>query len=118
MKKRISLVMFVALLCGVMTLTAQKPFAGRIQYETTVEGTDDPNIQSAFAGITTEYKVMGNNMKKTTLQGAKTTDVDSDPNEAKISPTASTRHHFHWSGLHRFKVFLASVYNRRGVRNH
>ena len=56
--------------------------------------------------------------KKTTLQGAKTTDVDSDPNEAKISPTASTRHHFHWSGLHRFKVFLASVYNRRGVRNH
>ena len=69
MKKRIFLVMFVALLCGVMTLNAQKPFAGRIQYETTVEGTDDPNIQSAMAGVTTEYLVMGNNMKKSTLQG-------------------------------------------------
>lgn len=56
--------MFVALLCGVMTLSAQKPFAGRIQYETTVEGTDDPNVVSSFAGITTEYLVMGNNMKK------------------------------------------------------
>lgn len=55
--------MFVALLCGVMTLSAQKPFAGRIQFETTVEGSDDPNVQSALAGMTTEYLVMGNNQK-------------------------------------------------------
>jgi len=68
MKKRILLVMFVAILCGVTTLSAQKPFAGRIQYETSIEGTDDPNISAQLAGITTEYLVMGNCTKKVQAQ--------------------------------------------------
>ncbi|MCR4964752.1 MAG: DUF4412 domain-containing protein [Bacteroidales bacterium] len=68
MKKSISLFIFFALLCGVMTISAQKPFAGRIQFETSVEGTDDPNVVAAFAGVTTEYLVMGNNMKQETSQ--------------------------------------------------
>ena len=60
--------MFVAILCGVMTLSAQKPFAGRIQYETSIEGTDDPNLQAAQAGITTEKIVMGNCVKEVVNQ--------------------------------------------------
>lgn len=68
MKKITSIVMFFALMLGAVTLSAQKPFAGIIQYETSVEGIDDPNVQAAMAGITTEYMVMGNNMKIVTQQ--------------------------------------------------
>ena len=68
MKKRISLVLLFAILCGVMTLSAQKPFAGRIQFVTSVEGTDDPNVQASMAGISTEKIVMGNCMKEVVNQ--------------------------------------------------
>jgi len=57
--------------------------------------------------------------EETTICGAKTADAESDQSEAKFSPTKSKKkHHFHWLGFHRFKVFLSSAYNRRGVRNH
>lgn len=51
------------MLFGVVTTFAQKPFAGTITFETTAEGTDDPNIAAQLAEMSQEVIVMGNNTR-------------------------------------------------------
>jgi len=63
MKKQISLWMIAIMFFGVVTTFAQKPFAGTITFETTAEGTDDPNIAAQLSELTQEVIVMGNNTR-------------------------------------------------------
>ena len=63
MKKQITLWIAVIMLFGTITLFAQKPFAGTIIFETTAEGTDDPNIAAQLAELSQEVIVMGNNTR-------------------------------------------------------
>ena len=48
---------------GAIATFAQKPFAGTIIFETTAEGTDDPNIAAQLAELSEEVTIMGNNTK-------------------------------------------------------
>ncbi len=48
---------------GAISTFAQKPFAGTITFETTAEGTDDPNVAAELAEMTQEVTIMGNNTK-------------------------------------------------------
>lgn len=63
MKKQIFLWMAVVMFFGTISALAQKPFAGTIVFETTAEGTDDPNITAELSELTSEVTVMGNNTK-------------------------------------------------------
>ncbi|MBQ3751727.1 MAG: hypothetical protein II865_10560 [Bacteroidales bacterium] len=63
MKKQITLWLAVIMLFGTITTFAQKPFAGTITFETTAEGTDDPNVAAQLAEMTQEVTIMGNNTK-------------------------------------------------------
>ncbi len=63
MKKQVSLWIAVIMLFGTMTMFAQKPFAGTIKFETTAEGSNDPNVVAQFADVSEEVVVMGNNTK-------------------------------------------------------
>lgn len=51
------------MLFGTITTFAQKPFAGKITFETTAEGTNDPNVAAQLADMTKEIIIMGNNTK-------------------------------------------------------
>ncbi len=63
MKKQISLWLAVMMLFGTITMFAQKPFAGTIVFETSAEGTDDPNVAAQLADLKQEISIMGNNTK-------------------------------------------------------
>jgi len=63
MKKQITLWMAVIMIFGAISTFAQKPFAGTITFETTAEGTDDPNVAAELAEMTQEVTIMGNNTK-------------------------------------------------------
>ena len=63
MKKQITLWLAVIMLFGTITTFAQKPFAGTITFETTAEGTDDPNVAAQLAELSEEVTIMGNNTK-------------------------------------------------------
>ena len=63
MKKQITLWLAVIMLFGTITTFAQKPFAGTVVFETTAEGTDDPNIAAELAELSEEVTIMGNNTK-------------------------------------------------------
>lgn len=66
MKKRITLLMALFMIFGAITTFAQKPFAGTIIFETSAEGTDDPNIAAQLAEMSQEVTIMGNNTKTVT----------------------------------------------------
>jgi len=61
--------MIIALMICTVGAFAQKPFAGRITFELTAEGTTDPNIAAALAEQSVEYIVMGNNYRMEMSQG-------------------------------------------------
>lgn len=63
MKKQVSLWIAVFMLFGTLTMFAQKPFAGKIVFGMTAEGTDDPNVAAQLAEVSEEVIVMGNNTK-------------------------------------------------------
>ncbi len=63
MKKQITLWMAVIMLFGTISMFAQKPFAGTIVFETTAEGTDDPNVAAQLSELTQEVTILGNNTK-------------------------------------------------------
>lgn len=69
MKKQTRLFMIIALMICTVGAFAQKPFAGRITFEVTAEGTNDPNIAAALAEQSVEYIVMGNNSRMEMSQG-------------------------------------------------
>lgn len=69
MKKQFRLLAIAAILFMGLNAFAQKPFAGTIIFETTVSGTDDPNITAQLAEMTQEYIVMGNNYRSNVNQG-------------------------------------------------
>ncbi len=55
--------MAVLTLFGTIATFAQKPFAGTIVFETTAEGTDDPNVAAELAELSQEVTLLGNNTK-------------------------------------------------------
>lgn len=61
--------MIIALMICTVGAFAQKPFAGRITFEVTAEGTSDPNINAELADQSIEYIVMGNNYRMEMSQG-------------------------------------------------
>lgn len=63
MKKQITLWMAVIMLFGTISMFAQKPFAGTIVFETTAEGTDDPNVAAQLSELSQEVTILGNNTK-------------------------------------------------------
>ncbi len=63
MKKQITLWFAVIMLFGTITMFAQKPFAGTITFETTAEGTNDPNVAAQLAEMTKQLSIMGNSTK-------------------------------------------------------
>lgn len=63
MKKQITLWLAVIMLFGTISMFAQKPFAGTIVFETTAEGTDDPNVAAQLAEMSEEVTILGNNTK-------------------------------------------------------
>lgn len=69
MKKQIRLLMVIAAMFLTVNMFAQKPFAGRILFETTAEGTTNPAIAAELAESTMEYIVMGNNFRMNMNQG-------------------------------------------------
>ncbi len=69
MKKTIRFFALVAVMFLSINVFAQKPFAGSIIFETSVEGTVDPNIVAQLSESTTEYLVMGNNYRVNSNQG-------------------------------------------------
>lgn len=63
MKKQISLLFVIFMMCATFSTFAQKPFVGTIVYEYSADGTDDPNVQSQLAAMKQEVTVMGNSTK-------------------------------------------------------
>lgn len=69
MKRQIRFVALIAIMILSVSAFAQKQFAGTIIFETSVEGTDDPNITAQLAEMTQEFIVMGNNYRNNVNQG-------------------------------------------------
>lgn len=69
MKKQIRLLMVIAAMFLTVSTFAQKPFAGRIVFEITAEGTTNPAIAAELAESSMEYIVMGNNYRMNMNQG-------------------------------------------------
>ena len=69
MKKQIRLLMVVAAIFLSISAFAQKPFAGRIVFEMSAEGSSNPAIAAELAESTMEYIVMGNNYRMNMNQG-------------------------------------------------
>ena len=69
MKKQIRLLMVIAAMFLTVSTFAQKPFAGRIVFEITAEGTTNPAIAAELAESSIEYIVMGNNYRMNMNQG-------------------------------------------------
>lgn len=60
MKKQTRILMVIAMMICTLGAFAQKPFAGKITFESTVEGCSDPNIAAQVAEQVQEYTIMGN----------------------------------------------------------
>lgn len=69
MKKQIRLLMVTAAMFLSVSTFAQKPFAGKIVFEMSAEGTDNPAIAAELAESTMEFIVMGNNYRMNMNQG-------------------------------------------------
>lgn len=69
MKKQIRLLLVIAVMLFSANTFAQKPFAGKITFELSAEGTTDPNIAAELAESSIEYIVMGNNYRMNANQG-------------------------------------------------
>ena len=69
MKKQTRILMVIALMICTLGAFAQKPFAGKITFEMSAEGTSDPNIAAELAEQSLEYTVMGNNSRMEVSQG-------------------------------------------------
>lgn len=69
MKKTTRILALIAMMILSVGVYAQKPFAGVITFETSVEGTSDPNIQAQYADATTDYMVMGNSYRVEESEG-------------------------------------------------
>lgn len=61
--------MVIAAMFLTVSTFAQKPFAGRIVFEITAEGTSNPAIAAELAESSMEYIVMGNNYRMNMNQG-------------------------------------------------
>lgn len=61
--------MVIAAMFLTVSTFAQKPFAGRIVFEITAEGTTNPAIAAELAESSIEYIVMGNNYRMNMNQG-------------------------------------------------
>lgn len=61
--------MVIAAMFLTASIFAQKPFAGRIVFEITAEGTSNPAIAAELAESSMEYIVMGNNYRMNMNQG-------------------------------------------------
>ena len=60
MKKQTRILMVIALMICTLGAFAQKPFAGKITFEMSAEGSTDPSFAAELAEQTVEYTVMGN----------------------------------------------------------
>lgn len=69
MKKQTRILMVIALMICTLGAFAQKPFAGKITFEMSAEGTSDPNIAAELAEQSLEYIVMGNCSRLEVSQG-------------------------------------------------
>ena len=69
MKKQTRILMVIALMICALGAFAQKPFAGKITFEMSAEGTSDPNIAAELAEQSLEYTVMGNCSRMEVSQG-------------------------------------------------
>lgn len=69
MKKQTRILMVIALMICTLGAFAQKPFAGKITFEMSAEGTSDPNIAAELAEQSLEYTVMGNCSRMEVSQG-------------------------------------------------
>jgi hypothetical protein len=69
MKKQTRILMVIALMIWTLGAFAQKPFAGKITFEMSAEGTSDPNIAAQLSEQTVEYTVMGNCSRMEVSQG-------------------------------------------------
>jgi hypothetical protein len=69
MKKQTRILMVIALMICTLGAFAQKPFAGKITFEMSAEGTSDPNIAAQLSEQTVEYTVMGNCSRMEASQG-------------------------------------------------
>ena len=69
MKKTLRVFSLVAMMIVGMSAFAQKPFAGVITFETSVEGNIDPTVAAQISETTTEYLVMGNSYRMNANQG-------------------------------------------------
>lgn len=61
--------MVIAMMICTLGAFAQKPFAGKITFEMSAEGTSDPNIAAELAEQSLEYIVMGNCSRMEVSQG-------------------------------------------------
>lgn len=69
MKKQTRILMVIAMMICTLGAFAQKPFAGKITFEMSAEGTSDPNIAAELAEQSLEYTVMGNCSRMEVSQG-------------------------------------------------
>lgn len=69
MKKQTRILMVIAMMICTLGAFAQKPFAGKITFEMSAEGTSDPNIAAELAEQSLEYIVMGNCSRMEVSQG-------------------------------------------------
>ena len=61
--KKITLLLLSVLFIATYSLQAQKQFAGEIQFQTKLEGTDDPNLSSSIPNQTMNTSILGNKVK-------------------------------------------------------
>lgn len=65
--KKFNLLLLAVVMIFATTVSAQKPFSGKIKYKTTITGTDDPSITSQTIPET-EILILGNQSKSVSLQ--------------------------------------------------
>jgi len=61
--KKITLVLLSILFFATYSLQAQKSFSGEIQFQTKLEGTDDPNLISSIDNTSVKISILGNKAK-------------------------------------------------------
>lgn len=65
--KKLNVLFLVVIVMLSFTLSAQKPFSGKIKYKTTITGTDDPSVTSQEIPET-EILILGNQTKSVSIQ--------------------------------------------------
>jgi len=65
MKKNLFFFFLTFLFAATYSLQAQKTFSGEIQFQTKIEGTDDPNLTSSIDKMIVTVSILGNKVKTT-----------------------------------------------------